>query len=104
MQWTSSVSSRAASVRLRAVRTRIGLPDASSSSGTTGEPPGSSWISSRVRCVPGAVREEAALAATSAGSVPVGFCACGAAPAEGVPGPGPVMPVEVAPGMGGAGA
>lgn len=51
MQWTSSVSSRPASVRLRAVRTRIGLPDWSSRSGTIGEPPGSSSISSTVRFV-----------------------------------------------------
>ncbi len=51
MQWTSSVSSRPASVRLRAVRTRIGLPAWSSMSGTIGEPAGSSSISSSVRLV-----------------------------------------------------
>lgn len=51
MQWTSSVSSRPASVRLRAVRTRIGLPAWSSRSGTIGEPAGSSSISSTVRFV-----------------------------------------------------
>ncbi|CAM5722754.1 hypothetical protein SALBM311S_11660 [Streptomyces alboniger] len=51
MQWTSSVSSRAASVRLRAVRTRIGLPAESSNSGTTVEPPGSSSIADRVKLV-----------------------------------------------------
>jgi hypothetical protein len=48
MQWTSSVSSRSASVRLRAVRTRIGLPAESSSSGTLREPAGSSSITSSV--------------------------------------------------------
>lgn len=85
MQWTSSVSSRSASVRLRAVRTRIGLPVASSSSGTTGEPPGSSWISSRVRCVPGEATGAAALAAA--------FVA--------TPGPGAGVPAEVSPGMAG---
>lgn len=51
MQWTSWVSSRSASVRLRAVRTRIGLPSASSRSWTIGAAVGSSSISSRVSVV-----------------------------------------------------
>ncbi|CAM5341304.1 hypothetical protein SALBM217S_03862 [Streptomyces griseoloalbus] len=50
MQWTSSVSSRSASVRLRAVRMRIGRPAWSSRSGTIGVPPGSFSISSSVSC------------------------------------------------------
>ncbi len=59
MQWTSSVSSRSASVRLRAVRTRTRPPEASSISGIAREPAGSSSMTSRVRSPPGTVSDSA---------------------------------------------
>lgn len=71
MQWTSSVSSRPASVRLRAVRTRIGLPDWSSRSGTIGEPAGSSSISSTVRFVGAALSARTPGAGVRSVPVPV---------------------------------
>ncbi len=76
MQWTSSVSSRSASVRLRAVRTRIGLPAESSSSGTIAEPPGSSSISSSVRLVWAVFSTVASLRGASSVEVPPGDAAC----------------------------
>ncbi len=71
MQWTSSVSSRSASVRLRAVRTRIGLPAWSIRSGTIGEPAGSSSISSTVRFVGAALSVRSRGLRSGPASVPV---------------------------------